>query len=85
MDSVGCNKASKQKSNRIDCHRSPGVGARNGNGGEYVTAIVEASGDGTRVRISTARGWGRNWSSPIYREMRKRLGSPTQGIGLVTT
>ncbi len=57
---------------------------RNGNGnegefgGESVTAVLEAQGDQTRIRITTGKGfYGRlgkqSWSMPIFHEMMKRL------------
>ena len=42
-------------------------------GAEVVTAILESQGQQTEVRIRTAKGFGKNWSSPIYREMLRTL------------
>lgn len=80
MESVGCN-VTQATPNRIECKRSRGYSTRenvNGNGGESVTATLEAQGEQTRVRISTGKGfYGRlekkNWSTPIYQEMMKSL------------
>jgi hypothetical protein len=56
-------------SNRIECKRPHGVGE----GGESVTAELEAQGEQTRVRIWTGKGfYGRlakeNWSTRIYED-----------------
>jgi hypothetical protein len=74
MESLGC-KITKQKDNQIECHREHKHIARTGFGGEVVTAKMEANGENTHIEIKTSRGLGRNWSSPIYRVMRKQLES----------
>jgi hypothetical protein len=56
-------------SNRVECKRPHGVGE----GGESVTAELEAQGEQTRVRIWTGKGfYGRlakeNWSARIYED-----------------
>jgi hypothetical protein len=61
---------------RVECKRPRG----RENGGESVTAELEAQGDQTRVRITTGLGLlGRmaksNWSTPIYEEMVRGLQS----------
>ena len=52
-----------------------------GNGGEKVTATLEAQGDKTHVRIWTGKSFSEkersdNWSTPIYQDMMKTLQKP---------
>jgi hypothetical protein len=54
------------------------MSGRTGWGGERVNAILEASGEKTRVRITTVKGMGRNWSTPIFGEMKRRLEAPAR-------
>src|SRR5579862_5379929 len=67
-------KVGKSRPDRIECTRlfrpADGIG-----GGEVVTALLESKGEETRVQIKTQKGMGRNWSTPIYREMLRRLQS----------
>jgi len=71
MESCLC-KVSKSKEDRLECSR--GLRPHDSIGGsEEVTAILEPQGQQTQVRIRTARGLGRNWSSPIYLEMLRTL------------
>jgi hypothetical protein len=78
MESEGCNIA-EETANRIECKRARRFsGAAPSSGGESVTAILEATGEQTRVRISTGKGfYGRlgktNWSMPIYQKMMNGL------------
>jgi hypothetical protein len=65
-------KVSKSKGDRLVCTRGLRPPDSIG-GGEAVTAILEPQGQQTQVRIRTARGFGRNWSSPIYLEMLRTL------------
>ena len=79
MESQNCN-VKEATDTRILCKR-PRVTATSkhpGSGGESVTAVLEAKGDQTHVRISTGKGYyGRlvkqNWSVPIYEQMTKNL------------
>jgi hypothetical protein len=79
MESQNCN-VKEASDTRIVCKR-PRVSAtfrQSGSGGESVTAILEAKGDQTHVRISTGKGYyGRlgkqNWSVSIYQQMTKNL------------
>ena len=78
MESQNCN-VSESTADRIECKR-PRVFANNRqtSGGESVTAVLEAKGDQTQVRITTGLGfYGRlaksNWSTPIYEQLVKRL------------
>jgi hypothetical protein len=65
-------KVSKSKGDRLECGR--GLRPPDSIGGsEEVTAILEPQGQQTQVRIRTARGFGKNWSSPIYLEMLRTL------------
>lgn len=80
MENIGC-KVTTTTPDRIECKRGRGSSERAGNGGEKVTATVEAQGDQTRVRIWTGKGFvGRleknNWSTPVYQEMLKVLQKP---------
>jgi hypothetical protein len=78
METVAC-KVKRQALNQVSCSRPHINTDRTGFGGEYITAELEAAGDGTRVRIHTAKlglNMGKNWSSPIYRALRKQLGLP---------
>ena len=89
MASVGC-KVSKTKTAEIVCKRSRGGDERNGYGGESVTARLEASGEKTRVRITTGEGFvGRygkkNWSTSIYQELLKTLQPSPAGNSVATT
>jgi len=62
----------------MECRRRVRMSGRTGWGGERVNAILEASGEKTRVRITTVKGMGRNWSTPIFGEMKRRLESPAR-------
>ncbi|HYL64931.1 MAG TPA: hypothetical protein VE077_20135 [Candidatus Methylomirabilis sp.] len=80
MESFGC-KVTDENAKHIECKRARGMSDRTGNGGEKVTAELQAEGDQTRVRIRTFKGTlGRlekkNWSKPIFEEMMKRLPQP---------
>lgn len=78
MESADCH-VTEATANRIECKRPrnyPYSGHREG--GESVTAVLDAQGDQTRVRISTGKGiYGRfvkeNWSTRVYRDMVKNL------------
>lgn len=71
MENCLC-RVSKSNAGRLECARdlrpSNAIG-----GSETVTAILEPQGHQTQVRIRTARGFGKNWSTPIYREMLRIL------------
>ncbi|MGB6828907.1 MAG: hypothetical protein WBE41_12750 [Terracidiphilus sp.] len=79
MESVNCN-VKESYADRVECKR-PRVDTDwryHDVGGESVTAVLDAQGDQTRVRITTGKGiYGRlgkdDWSMPIYQEMMKRL------------
>ncbi|MGA2275330.1 MAG: hypothetical protein ABSH00_17390 [Bryobacteraceae bacterium] len=75
MESVGC-KVGRSTSGHVECKRGPHLKGPLRPGGELITATLEAKGVETRVQIRTSRGMGHDWSSPVYRELRKRLGSP---------
>jgi hypothetical protein len=80
MESQGC-KVKNETAGRIECKRFRTVSERTGNGGEKVTATVEAKGEQTEVRIWTGKKFGahsgiNNWSTPIYQEMMKSLQKP---------
>jgi hypothetical protein len=65
-------KVSKSKEDRLECNR--GLKPPDSIGGsEEVTAILEPQGQQTQVQIRTAKGFGRNWSSPVYLEMLRTL------------
>jgi hypothetical protein len=77
MEHEGCN-VSEEAGDHIECKRARGASGQSGTGGESVTARLEASGEGTRVRVVTGKGVAgrvgkRNWSTPIYQEMMKAL------------
>lgn len=77
MEAEGCN-VKEEKSNRILCKRDRGGSERTGTGGEEITASLESTGNQTRVRIVTGKGFvGRmgkkNWSTSIYKGMMDRL------------
>lgn len=83
MEGFGC-RTGKLSKGRMECHRGLAAKARTGAGGELVTAILQPSGEGTRLTIKTSRGLGRNWSSPIFRETQRRLESPPASpVGLL--
>jgi hypothetical protein len=75
MHSLGCN-VGKSTADTLECHRGPHPRMRAGFGGETVIASLEIQGAGTRVRIKTIRGLGRNWSSAVLREMQRLLAVP---------
>lgn len=85
MESVGCN-VKKATAEQLECKRPWARDndiERTGNGGEEVTAKLEAKGEQTRVRISTEKGFHhrlgkKNWSTPIYQEMMKNLQQPPE-------
>jgi len=71
MESQGC-KVKDVTADRIDCKRPRGASERTGNGGEKVTATVEAKDAQTHVRIWTGKKFtdrvrAGNWSTPISR------------------
>lgn len=75
MEQYSC-KIVKAEPNRIECGR--GLRPKGGvGGGETVIAMLEQIGQETRVQIQTRRGLGKNWSAPVFREMRKHLETPT--------
>lgn len=65
-------KVGRSKEDRITCGRGfrppDSIG-----GSEIVTAILEPQGQQTQVVIKTEKGLGRDWSSPVYREMLQLL------------
>jgi hypothetical protein len=82
MASVGC-KVKDESANRIQCKRALGFSERTGNGGEKVTATMEAKGDRTHVRIWTGKKFvdeirKDNWSTMIYQEMMNSLQKTAQ-------
>ncbi len=82
MESMGC-KVTSETASRLECKRGRGYSEQTGGGGESVTATLEANGQQTHVRIWTGKGFvGRvekkNWSTPIYEEMVKKLQKPSQ-------
>lgn len=79
MEAEGCN-VKKVKTSRIICKRPRGYSELTGEGGEKVVASVKATGNGSRVRIVTDKGFAgrvikRNWSTPIFDQMMDRLKS----------
>jgi hypothetical protein len=77
MENEGCN-VTEESANRVICKRKRGGSERTGNGGEEVAASLAVSGNQTRVRIVTGKGFvGRagkkNWSTSIYNGMAKSL------------
>jgi hypothetical protein len=69
MESQGC-KVKEATSTIVECKRARGYSEQTGGGGESVTGTLEASGEQTRIRISTGKGLlGReekkNWSTAI--------------------
>jgi hypothetical protein len=83
MEDMGCH-VRKSSATRIECHRDRSKGGgveRTGVGGEKVTAELNEQDQGTRVLISTEKGfeghvYKKNWSTPIYQEMLKTLQKP---------
>jgi hypothetical protein len=71
MEDCFC-KVSKSKPGRLECGRAfrphDSIG-----GGEAVAAILEPQGQQTQVQIRTGKGFGKNWSSPIYNEKLRTL------------
>jgi len=61
MEAMQC-KPFKVRKDGMECRRRVRMSGRTGWGGERVNAILEASGEKTRVRITTVKGMGRNWS-----------------------
>src|SRR5262249_39840239 len=73
MRSMGC-EIRKRKKDGVECYRSSIHVSPTGTSGETVSASVETNGSGTRIRIKTSHGLsGRNWSTPMYRELRRQL------------
>lgn len=79
MESANCN-VKESSADRVECKRPRVVTDRQNDdvGGESVTAVLEAQGNQTRIRITTGKGfYGRlgkdSWSMPIFQEMMKRL------------
>lgn len=75
MEQYSC-KIAKTEPNRIECGRGLMPKGAVG-GGERVIAMLEQIGPETRVQIQTRRGLGKNWSAPVFREMKKHLETPT--------
>jgi hypothetical protein len=73
MEQYSC-KVGKTGVKHIECTRSSRPADAVG-GGEGVTAALESRGQETRVQITTRKGFGKNWSQPIYLEMLRRLKS----------
>ena len=81
MEAEGCN-VKEEKADRIVCKRDRGASERTGTGGEEITASLVASGNQTRVKIVTGKGFvGRmgkkNWSTSVYKGMLDRLQQPS--------
>jgi hypothetical protein len=76
MDRVGCN-VQMETSSSMQCRRKHGNSSLIGPGGETVTASLESQAAGTRIRIVSKRTAvrHRNWSTPIYAEMKRELES----------
>jgi hypothetical protein len=79
MESQECN-VTAESAGRLECKRPRGrtSSEHSGEGGESVTAMLEAQGDKTHVRITTGLGFygrlaKRNYSTPIYEEMIRNL------------
>jgi hypothetical protein len=75
MESMACT-VSKTGASDVVCHRRHVNSDRTGIGGETISAGFTPDGNTTRVKITTlkpALHGGRNWSTPVYREMLKRL------------
>jgi hypothetical protein len=79
MESQNCN-VSSSTTERIECKRPRDYhsGGRGSSGGESVTALLEAKGEQTEVRITTGLGFygrlvKRNYSTPVYEEMMRNL------------
>jgi hypothetical protein len=79
MESVNCN-VKESSADRVECKRPRVFTDRQNDdvGGESVTAVLEAQGSQTRIRITTGKGfYGRlgkqSWSMAIFQETMKRL------------
>ena len=78
MESMNCN-VKESTEVRVECKRPRNSnGNEGGFGGESVTAVLEAQGNQTRVRITTGKGfYGRlgkqNWSMAVFEAMKKNL------------
>jgi hypothetical protein len=78
MESVSCN-VKESTEVRVECKRPRNSnGNEGGFGGESVTAVLEAQGNQTRIRITTGKGfYGRlgkqNWSMAVYNAMMRNL------------
>jgi hypothetical protein len=74
MEMYGC-KVTKDQSALIECKRGRDNSERAGIGGEVVTATLDAQGQQARIRIRTSGPAirKRNWSTPIYDQMRSNL------------
>jgi len=78
MESMNCN-VKESTADRVECKRPRNSnGNEGGFGGESVTAVLEAQGNQTRVRITTGKGfYGRfgkqNWSMAVFEAMKKNL------------
>jgi hypothetical protein len=79
MESANCS-VKESSADRVECKRPRVVTDRqnDGVGGESVTAVLEAQGSQTRIRITTGKGfYGRlgkqSWSMAIFQETMKRL------------
>jgi hypothetical protein len=78
MQTQNCHVTEKT-AEQIECKRPRLMTASSPDlGGESVTAILEANGNQTHVRITTGKGFvGRlakkNWSTPVFEAMLKSL------------
>ena len=76
MDRVGCS-VQKESPSSLQCRRRRGFSDLTGTGGEIVTASLETQGVGTHLRIVSKKVAvrNRNWSTPIYEDTKRELGS----------
>jgi hypothetical protein len=74
MEMFGC-KVKNEPPHRIECKRASVESERTGIGGELVIATLDEEGSQTRLRIKTEKSAMRmkNWSTPIYNQMRATL------------
>jgi hypothetical protein len=77
MEAFAC-RITKEKGTILICRRAHLNMDRTGFGGDVIQAQIDPDPAGVRVRIETPNRAtsGRNWSTPVYQEMRRQLGLP---------
>lgn len=79
MEKFAC-RVTDEEDDKVECKRARVANEATGGGNEKITVKLRAEGASTRVTVETGKGFiGRlgkkNWSEPIFEEMKKNLES----------